>query len=157
MGIFDNIKRMAQPYDDEYDDYEDEAAEYDREPRRVSRAAEEAPAVEYSGTASTASTVTGFSGQIVSGGRGKQEVFMFSPSETFGAEVYDTAKMLCAGKIVYMNATTVSDFIAGRLVDFLTGATFAINGTVKKCADKCYLFCPHNVEISGELKLDAEA
>jgi cell division inhibitor SepF len=39
---------------------------------------------------------------------------------------------------------------ARRMVDFLTGAVYALNGTVHKVADGIFLFAPENVEIHAE-------
>ena len=47
--------------------------------------------------------------------------------------------------------------MARRVVDFLSGCVYALDGDVKKIAQSAYLFCPHNMEIQGDLEtLQAE-
>jgi cell division inhibitor SepF len=41
--------------------------------------------------------------------------------------------------------------VSRRIVDFVGGATFALNGTVKKVAQGIFLFAPKNVDIEGDL------
>ena len=56
-----------------------------------------------------------------------------------------------------MNMENVDKAMARRVVDFLSGCVYALDGDVKKIAQSAYLFCPHNMEISGDLEtLQAE-
>ena len=42
--------------------------------------------------------------------------------------------------------------MARRVVDFLSGCAYALDGKVKKVAQSTYLFCPHNMDIQGDLE-----
>ena len=43
------------------------------------------------------------------------------------------------------------------LVDFLSGCVYALSGSVKKIAQSAYIFCPHNMDVVGDLEsLQAE-
>jgi cell division inhibitor SepF len=45
-----------------------------------------------------------------------------------------------------------------RVVDFLSGSVYALDGSVKKVAQSTYLFCPHNMDVVGDLEsLQAES
>ena len=159
MSFWDNVKKFAQPYaDDEYDDYdEEEGAEGFEE-----EVAEERPArarrtpifstsnsdSSYSAPASS-SPVSGFSGQVVSMGN-KQEVVLFHP-----ANFNDTSKAadhLRSKKAVIVNMENVDKAMARRVVDFLSGCAYAVDGKVKKVAQSTYLFCPHNMDVVGDLE-----
>jgi cell division inhibitor SepF len=37
--------------------------------------------------------------------------------------------------------------MAERIIDFLNGVTYALDGTVEKIGDKVYLFAPANIEV----------
>ena len=37
-------------------------------------------------------------------------------------------------------------------MDFLSGSVYALDGGVKKIAQSTYLFCPHNMEVVGDLE-----
>ena len=105
-----------------------------------------------------AAPVTGFSGQIVNGrasAANKQEVVLFRPGS-----FNDTSKAaddLRNRKAVIVNMENVDKAMARRVVDFLSGCVYALDGDVKKIAQSAYLFCPHNMDIVGDLEtLQAE-
>ena len=179
MSFWDNVKKFAQPYaEDDYDDYDEDeyADEYDEpaESRRAARRTAAAPAPSVSmplmeeeeeedsfGFSAAPATVsaapaTGFSGQVVNRTVGnKQEVVLFRPGS-----FNDTSKAaddLRNRKAVIVNMENVDKAMARRVVDFLSGCVYALDGDVKKIAQSAYLFCPHNMEISGDLEtLQAE-
>ena len=101
---------------------------------------------------------TGFSGQILGGraaANNKQEVVLFRPGN-----FNDTSKAaddLRNRKAVIVNMENVDKAMARRVVDFLSGCVYALDGDVKKIAQSAYLFCPHNMDIIGDLEaLQAE-
>ena len=106
-------------------------------------------------TASSTS-VSGFSGQVLSmNSSNKQEVVLFRPGS-----FNDTSKAaddLRNRKAVIVNMENVDKAMARRVVDFLSGCVYALDGDVKKIAQSAYLFCPHNMDIVGDLEtLQAE-
>ena len=151
MSFWDNVKKFTQPYsDDEYEDYEDEVDQYEEEPaprsRRTSPFAGTAPEA---APAAPASTSSSFGGQVLSMS-GKQEVVLFH-AKTFD----DTAKAadeLRKKKAVILNMENVDKALTRRVVDFLSGSVYALDGRVKKVAQATYLFCPHNMEVIGDLE-----
>ena len=179
MSFWDNVKKFAQPYaDDEYDDYDEDddyADDYEepaeqparRAPRRTPAPAP-APAPEeeddYGFSPMPASSISsgvassGFNGQVLnmnSAATNKQEVVLFRPSS-----FNDTSKAaddLRNHKAVIVNMENVDKAMARRVVDFLSGCVYALDGDVKKIAQSAYLFCPHNMDIVGDLEtLQAE-
>ena len=157
MNFWDSVKKFAQPYaDDEYDDYDDEdlVEGFDEEveeeevverPARTRRT----PAFCVNTEAAEPRTSTGFSGQVVSMGN-KQEVVLFHP-----ANFNDTSKAadhLRSKKAVIVNMENVDKAMARRVVDFLSGCAYAVDGKVKKVAQSTYLFCPHNMDVVGDLE-----
>ena len=166
MSLWDNIKKFAQPYSDEdYDDYEDEdtyeeaAQEAATRTRRVSPFDNAGTASTYTAPASNPAPAasTGFSGQVVNmGGSGKQEVVLFH------AKAFDDAAKaadeLRNRRAVILNMENVDKALTRRVVDFLSGCVYALDGQVKKVAQSTYLFCPHSMDIVGDLEaLRAEA
>lgn len=187
MSFWDNVKKFTQPYaDDDYDDYdedEDEGADqYDEPEERPARRSstrtrvpaptpDPAPAEEPQeeddfgfGAAplmgSTGLSGSGFNGQVLnmnnsSSVSNKQEVVLFRPNS-----FNDTSKAaddLRSRKAVIVNMENVDKAMARRVVDFLSGCVYALDGDVKKIAQSAYLFCPHNMDIVGDLEtLQAE-
>ena len=168
MSFWDNVKKFAQPYsDEEYDDYdeemdafEDEVQESAPRSRRTSpfasvTAKESEPAYSASTGASSASS-SAFNGHVVNMSSGKQEVVLFH-AKTFD----DAAKAsdeLRRRKAVILNMENVDKALTRRVVDFLSGSVYALDGSVKKIAQSTYLFCPHNMDVVGDLEtMQAEA
>ena len=168
MSFWDNVKKFAQPYDDEdYDDYDEELDEYE-EPvseaaprtRRPSpfatTATSAAPAAAAAAPVSAPAATPSFGGQVLNMNSGKQEVVLFH-AKTFD-DAAKAADELCKRKAVILNMENVDKALTRRVVDFLSGAVYALDGRVKKVAQSTYLFCPHNMDVTGDLEnIKAEA
>ena len=59
---------------------------------------------------------------------------------------------LRARKAVIVNMEKVDKAMARRVVDFLSGCAYAVDGKVKKVAQATYLFCPHSMDVVGDLE-----
>ena len=57
-----------------------------------------------------------------------------------------------AKKAVVLNLEGVEKNLARRIVDFLSGCGYALDGSVKKVSQSTYVFCPYNMEVLGDLK-----
>ncbi len=80
----------------------------------------------------------------------KQAVVLFRPSS-----FNDTSKAaddLRNRRAVIVNMENVDKAMARRVVDFLSGCVYALDGDVKKIAQSAFLFCPHNMDIVGDLE-----
>ncbi|MBO4733646.1 MAG: cell division protein SepF [Clostridia bacterium] len=64
------------------------------------------------------------------------------------------ADHLNAGKTVVLNLEDASSEIARRMVDFLSGATYANGGNMRKVAKNTFLIAAHGVGVAGEVSLD---
>ncbi len=161
MSFWDKMKNFTQPYsDEEYDDYEDEAEELEevpqepapkspRRPSPFSKPAESATAP-VSAPATTSTSNSGFSGQVLNMNSGKQEVVLFH-ARTFD-DAAKAANELRKKKAIILNMENVDKALTRRVVDFLSGAVYALDGSVKKVAQSAYLFCPHNMGVVGDLE-----
>jgi cell division inhibitor SepF len=49
-----------------------------------------------------------------------------------------------------INFDLVSLEDAQRIIDFVSGSCYAINGTVKQVADKIVIFTPNDIDITGD-------
>ena len=177
MSFWDNVKKFAQPYaDDDYDDYDEDddyVDDYEEPaeapaPRREKRRAAPAPVMDEQEeeddfgfapvpvAASSSAPATGFTGQILNmNASNKQEVVLFRPVNFNDAS--KAADDLRARKVVVVNLENVDKAMARRVVYFLTGTAYALDGSVKKIAQAAYLFCPSNLVVNGDLEsLQAE-
>ena len=159
MSILDNLKKFVQPYsddeyDDEYDDEMDDLEEDVQEPaprgRRPSPFATTSESDSYSAPVAAAPASSGFSGQVLNMGSGKQEVVLFH-AKSFDSAA-KAADELRRKKAVILNMENVDKSLTRRVVDFLSGSVYALDGSVKKIAQSTYLFCPHNMDVVGDLE-----
>jgi len=70
--------------------------------------------------------------------------------------VTQIADHLLDHKTILLNLEETNKETARRLIDFLNGVAYAINGNLKKVAVNTYVITPNNVEISGEQLHDAQ-
>ena len=64
--------------------------------------------------------------------------------------VTQIADYLVDRKTILLNLEETNKETARRLIDFLNGVAYAINGDLRKVATNTYVVTPSNVELSGE-------
>ncbi len=64
----------------------------------------------------------------------------------------DIANHLKSKKPVVMNLEFVEKDIARRIVDFLSGAVYALDGNIQKVSNGIFIITPYNVGIMGDFK-----
>ena len=93
---------------------------------------------------------TGFNGTVLNMNANKQEVVLYH------AKAFDDAAKaadeLMGKRAVILNMENVDKAMTRRVVDFLSGCVYALGGKVKKVAQCTYLFCPHGMDIVGDLE-----
>ena len=95
--------------------------------------------------------------RIVSMSRGPRgnagmEVRVCRPSDFDSCQ--DISDIILSGKAAVINFDLVSLEDAQRIIDFVSGCCYAINGTVKQVADKIVIYTPNDIDITGDF-LDA--
>lgn len=55
-------------------------------------------------------------------------------------------------KPVIMNLEKLETEVAKRIFDFVSGATYALDGSVQKVANNIFVFAPHNVDITSNIE-----
>ena len=71
--------------------------------------------------------------------------------QTFN-EAQIVAEFLKEGKTIVVNLEGIEIGKAQRIIDFTSGATFAISGNLQKISNYIFLVTPTNVDISGDLQ-----
>ena len=152
MGFLDELKNLTRPYDDEEDDYIDDAEVVDSpEPERP----RPNPFASFGGDGAAAAQPRPAprprEGKVVNFGAagGAQQVVLVKPErfET-AAEIADHLR---AHRPVLINLETTPKDVTRRLVDFLSGVAYALDGKVKKIAANTYIITPSNVDLVGDL------
>lgn len=150
MGLMDEIRKLTHSYPDKdeelYDEYDDEPMDEEPAPSN-SR-----PTYTTRGAAAVSPSID--SGRS-SGGRvmsinsaSTMQVIVVKP-ERFD-QVTEIADRLRDKQSVVLNLETTNKDVARRLVDFLSGCAFALDGNIQKVAISTYLVTPYNVEVLGD-------
>lgn len=144
MGIFDEFKRLAHPYEDEEtEDYDD----FEETPRPAERRERPARVDSYSGPAMEEERR---SNKVVNIRAATQlQVVLVKPEKFEDASAI--ADHLREKRTVVLNLESTNKEIARRLLDFLSGVAYANEGKIKKVAIATYIITPYNVDILGDL------
>ena len=163
MGFMDELKKLARPYAEDDDDF-DEEFDLEERPRasRASTAARPAPRStaydevleDLNATSSTRSTSTvrrdsGNSKILNINTTTQMQVVLVKPDRF--DNVSEIAEHLRSKHAVVLNLEATNKDIARRLVDFLSGCAYALDGKIKKIAISTYIITPYNVDIVGDL------
>ena len=133
------VQREPEPEIGEDDYEEDFTVAFNSVPKTSTAVAPAAPAA--------APAERSFPGKVVSMNRNAQEIVRFHP--TSFQDSRKAASDLVASKAVIVNLEELDSASSRRMVDFLSGVVFAMDGDVQKIAQNAYVFCPPNMIISG--------
>lgn len=78
------------------------------------------------------------------------EVCVIRPTSVDDARAI--TESLLSGRTVILNLEGLDLEVAQRIIDFISGAAFAINGNLQKISTYIFLVTPTNVDISGDLQ-----
>lgn len=81
--------------------------------------------------------------------KSNMEVCVIKPTNVDDAR--EITETLLGGSTVILNLEGLDLEVAQRIIDFTSGATFAINGNLQKISNFIFLVTPTNVDISGDL------
>lgn len=176
MGFFDELKKLAHPYDDEDEFFDRGTPEEEQpgppltpEPRdsfftdeqdaeqpsfgipkpslRLPRREKERPAQPKQAESAAAQR------QPAAGGQ--QGLMLAKPSE-FG-DAAGIADSFGAGRTIVLDVSAADKVTARRVIDFLSGVAYARGGTLSRISGGIYLVTPAGVSISGEMMSQIES
>jgi cell division inhibitor SepF len=69
---------------------------------------------------------------------------------------YDEVQSICddlkSKKPIIINFEEMDKEVAKRMVDFISGAVYALDGTIQKVSNGIVLVAPSNVDVLGDIK-----
>ena len=154
MGLMDEIRKLTHPYSDQEDEFDD----YDDEDELAEEPVAPAPRRSFGkSTAEPARTIgTGRVMNINANSSNTQlEVVLVKPDRFDQAS--EIADHLRNKQAVVLNLESTNKDVARRLVDFLSGCAYALDGKIKKVAISTYLITPYNVGVVGDLVEELES
>lgn len=141
MGILDDLKKWAHPYEDEDDVLDEDFPDLrDR--------GDSAAFAERGGAARTREEDR--RNKVVNIHATTQLKVVLVKPERFenASEIADHLK---EKRTVVINLESTNKDVARRLVDFLSGVAYAGEGKIKKVAANTYIITPYHVDIMGDL------
>ena len=160
MGLMDEIRKLTHPYsdqEDDYDDYDDEDEDgyEDDEPAAVPERPAPRRSFGRSSAAPEPAPAARGTGRVVNLNSNAQLQVVLVKPDRFD-QVSDIADHLRDKKAVVLNLESTNKDVARRLVDFLSGCAYALDGKIKKVAISTYLITPYNVNVTGDLVEELE-
>ncbi len=144
-------------FDDDYDDYEEKPAKKGFFSRIMKDDGGDELDDYDTGSAGSAPKTSGTTGGKITPMRQparrasvNMEVCVIKPTSVDDAR--EIAETLLSGRTVILNLEGLDLEIAQRIIDFTSGATFAISGNLQKISNYIFLVTPTNVDISGDLQ-----
>lgn len=145
MAVVDTIKRLFSNEEDDY--YEDD---YDNNGQKHQQQQYQQP-VQNSGQQSA----TYFSRQTMAQQTMTDPNNVNSKIALFEPKVYSDSRAIASqilgGEAVIVNFTQIDEAQAKRILDFLGGAVYAVNGEIERIGQSIFLVTPDTFEISGTL------
>ena len=149
MGVFDKMldaMRLGDgDYDDDYD--EEEEIEEEEEPKKslfVKKSEDNSSAAKPRASISRFTPVRGNKKSVAG-----MEVIVVKPSAFEDAR--DISETLLADRTVVLNMEGLDLALAQRIIDFVSGACYAIDGNLQKVTNFIFLVTPNGVDISGDI------
>ena len=153
MGILDDLKKWAHPYEDEDEEYEDDfpdlrdrgdtGAFADERPSRRERDRDEDRRSAERKAEDRRNKVVNINATT------QLKVVLVKPERFENAS--EIADHLKEKRTVVINLESTNKDIARRLIDFLSGVAYAGEGKIKKVAANTYIITPYHVDIMGDL------
>lgn len=158
MTLSDSDEDLSEEFDEEYEDITeepvDEEADLEEEKpkarrpvlsfRRKKKELEEEPAD--TDEEEPESRVIPFHGRQEEG-----EVVKVVKPQVFN-EAQMVAEYLKDGMTIVVNLEGIEISEAQRIIDFIGGASFAIDGSLKAISNNIFIVAPGNIEVSGDLR-----
>ena len=168
MSIMDELKKLTRPYDDDetlIDDADDgmdldaEEPTYARPTAAPAAAPVSTPAPDpIIGVNSSMNAGVGASYAVNEMPRASAPINMGAAPDTskyrvvlVKPEEFDAAtaiaKHICQGDTVILNCEDTNEQVARRVIDFLSGCAFALDGSIKKASSNVIIIAPRDVGV----------
>ena len=135
MSFLDELKKLTHPYEDEdeeFEDFEETPRKDSFEDRRASVKADDRR------------------GKVVNIHATTQlKVILVKPDRFENAS--EIADQLKDKRTVVLNLESTNKDVARRLIDFLSGVTYGVEGKIKKVSANTYIITPYHVDFEGDL------
>lgn len=128
----------TEPFDEEYNEVTEEGYDSDEE--------------EEDEEVSDSEEFDGNQGRVIQfHGKEEGESVKVIRAQTFN-EAQIVAEFLKEGKTIVVNLEGIEIGKAQRIIDFIGGASFAVDGSLKAISNNIFIVAPGNIEVTGDLR-----
>ena len=139
MGLKDTFKNFFSPVDDDYDEEMDEVLPFEDNDANTK------PEEEKKSRFGSSSTPTNTN-------KNQIQVVLVKPERFEDASII--ADHLVNKRTVVLNVEGLGKDVIRRLLDFVTGVAYVLQGNVKMVAKDTYIATPRSVDLMGDILLD---
>lgn len=82
--------------------------------------------------------------------QGSLQMKVVRPKRLNDKEAHDIADSLKLGQSIVLNLDEMSDADGRRMIDFIAGFIYAIQGKIERPADRTFLLTPYGVQVATE-------
>lgn len=159
MSLFDELKKLTRPYSgNEYDEFMDDIPETPAEtrvaqsdpPRKSSERGNAFSDYDQPRYDSRAATPTPIRRDKVVNLNSASQVQMVLVKPEFFDAAAEIADHLRERRPVLMNLEKAQKDTSRRLIDFLSGVAYALDGKIRRVAANTYVITPYNVDVMGD-------
>ena len=150
MGFMDRLKNVTGGYDDNYED--DYYNNFDEDYGPMDDVDMGGMTQSNIGNMGSAGPIGNMGGISLSGTGTALEMKVVKPQQF--DSVSQIADHLLNKRTVVLNLENTTKETARRLIDFLSGVAYSIDGSIKKIATNAYVITPNNVDV-GDAQLRA--
>lgn len=145
MALGDTIKRLFSNEEDYYEDegYDQQSYQEQPQPQPVQQQANTSQQQRFT----RPSTTTQQANSDFNSANSK--IALFEPKVYSDSRAI--ASQILGGEAVIINFTQIDEAQAKRILDFLGGAVYAVNGEIERIGQSIFLVTPNTFEISGTL------
>ena len=133
MGLLDELKRIAQPYRAGDDDFQEFSPRSHNDESPMAGSPDRHPQDKVVNIHTTT----------------RLQVVLVKPERVDNSP--EIADHLRNKRTVVLNLESANKDMARRVLDFLSGVTYAMDGKIQKVANCTYIITPYNVDILGDL------
>ncbi|MCQ2418429.1 MAG: cell division protein SepF [Clostridia bacterium] len=154
MGFMQELKKLTRPYSEEEDEFEDYEEDEEEEAPAPAPAPSSRRSSAFSDSPRASASARG-SGKVLNLSNNTQFQVILVKPDRFD-NVSDIADHLREKRAVVLNLESTNKDVARRLVDFLSGCAYALDGKIKKIAISTYIITPFNVDVVGDMMDEIE-
>ena len=82
--------------------------------------------------------------------RGGGQVYVIKPQEF--SEAQKVTDFLKEGRMIVLNMEGIEVHTAQRIIDFIGGACYALDGSIQAISANIFIAAPRNIDVSGDLR-----